>query len=61
MHLDGKFGRLRAMKGRMTPSGQTALGCQKAPEAAQHLCAKRFRSVQNYSTSAPEGEMGKEL
>uniref|UniRef100_A0A1I7WX80 Uncharacterized protein n=1 Tax=Heterorhabditis bacteriophora TaxID=37862 RepID=A0A1I7WX80_HETBA len=30
--------------------------CHKAPEAVQHLSAKRFRSVQNYYPSSPQGE-----
>uniref|UniRef100_A0A1I7XDS5 Deltameth_res domain-containing protein n=1 Tax=Heterorhabditis bacteriophora TaxID=37862 RepID=A0A1I7XDS5_HETBA len=36
-----------------------APGCQKAPEAVQHLCAKRFRSVQNYLTLLPKGSWEK--
>uniref|UniRef100_A0A1I7WD54 Transposase n=1 Tax=Heterorhabditis bacteriophora TaxID=37862 RepID=A0A1I7WD54_HETBA len=33
--------------------------CQKAPEAVQHLCAKRFRRVQNYPTLLPKGSWEK--
>uniref|UniRef100_A0A1I7W715 Uncharacterized protein n=1 Tax=Heterorhabditis bacteriophora TaxID=37862 RepID=A0A1I7W715_HETBA len=36
-----------------------APGCQVAPEAVQHLSAKRFRSVQNCPTRLPKGRWGK--